>query len=112
MSLQDSLKPWLGKGTSEKAMNHWGLSEHAKKKVRSLSSGILKRAVLARAFYLDSDILLLDEPFVGLDLEYREILLGCMLSRLQQGSTIIFTGHHVELGNNFHPKTLDMEFAK
>jgi len=62
-----------------------------------LSGGMRQRVALARALAMDSDILLMDEPFAALDGQTRSIL----HTELQQiwedtGKTIIFVTHNVE----------------
>lgn len=62
-----------------------------------LSGGMRQRVALARALAMDSDILLMDEPFAALDGQTRSIL----HSELQQiweatGKTIVFVTHNVE----------------
>jgi len=112
MKLKDSLIPWIGKNNCIQALEHWGLSDWMFKRVNSLSSGQHKRALLARTFFMDSNILLLDEPFIGLDQTYRSLLLTSIKEKLDKGHIIIFTGHHVDLGDSFQPKTLEMQLTK
>lgn len=109
MKLKDSLIPWIGKKKTSESLEFWGLEKQSQTKVSSLSSGQLKRALLARAFAIESDILLLDEPFVGLDIEYRKRLLETMKKRLDEKHIVVFTGHHVELEGLFSPTILNLE---
>lgn len=62
-----------------------------------LSGGMRQRVALARALAMDSDILLMDEPFAALDSQTRNIL-HIELQRIWQdtGKTIIFVTHNVE----------------
>jgi len=110
LKLKDCLTAWLGKETALEALSFWGLLEVSFKRVSALSSGQHKRALLARAFFIDADILLLDEPFVGLDQYYRSILLNSILKKIELGSIVVFTGHHVHLGEHLCPKVLELHF--
>lgn len=73
------------------------LTRFAKAFPHQLSGGMRQRVALARALAMDSDILLMDEPFAALDSQTRSIL----HLELQQiwsatGKTIIFVTHNVE----------------
>jgi ABC-2 type transport system ATP-binding protein len=73
------------------------LSDWASKPVRSLSSGMKRRVEIARALIHDSEILLLDEPTVGLDAQTRERMWG-YISRLrsERDITVLVTTHYIE----------------
>ncbi len=73
------------------------LTEWADKPARTLSSGMKRRLEIARALIHDSEILLLDEPTVGLDAQSRERIWG-YVHRLQaeRGLTVVVTTHSIE----------------
>ena len=73
------------------------LSEWADKPARTLSSGMKRRLEIARALMHDSEILLLDEPTVGLDAQTRERIWS-YIRRLQaeRGLTVVVTTHYIE----------------
>jgi len=71
-----------------------GLSEFAQHYPGQLSGGMRQRAALARALSLETDIILMDEPFVALDEQTRMVLgedLSVLLART--GKTIVFVTH-------------------
>jgi phospholipid/cholesterol/gamma-HCH transport system ATP-binding protein len=73
-----------------------GLAESGSLYPRQLSGGMVRRAALARAIVTDPDILLVDEPFSGLDpVNVRRI--EALLVDLNQhlGLTVIMTSHHL-----------------
>ena len=71
-----------------------GISHLSGRQARTLSGGEAQRTSLARAFVLDPDLLLLDEPFSALDAPTREALLETF-HRLQQQThvTTLFVTH-------------------
>jgi NitT/TauT family transport system ATP-binding protein len=76
------------------ALDAVGLSEFAGHYPSQLSGGMRQRAALARVLSLDTDIILMDEPFGALDEQTRMILgedLSVLLSRT--GKTIVFVTH-------------------
>lgn len=73
------------------------LTDWANKPVRSLSSGMKRRLEIARALIHDSEIMLLDEPTVGLDAQTRERIWSYV--RQLQGEralTVVVTTHYIE----------------
>ncbi len=79
---------------AKKSLEAVGLAEFANHYPGQLSGGMRQRAALARALSLDTEILLMDEPFGALD-EQTRMILGEDLSVLltQTGKTIVFVTH-------------------
>ena len=73
-----------------------GLGDAAKRPLKTYSKGMLQRAGIAKALLHDPDLLVLDEPFTGLDplarIHFRELMRGLR----ERGKTIFFSSH--ELG--------------
>jgi ABC-2 type transport system ATP-binding protein len=57
----------FGRGNVDHAVESFGLGEHRAKRLAQLSGGFQRRVVLAAALLAEPDVLLLDEPTVGLD---------------------------------------------
>ncbi len=74
-----------------------GIAHLADRKARTLSGGEAQRTSLARAFAIDPEVLLLDEPFAALDPPTRAELLALLQALLREaGCTTIFVTHDRE----------------
>jgi ABC-2 type transport system ATP-binding protein len=74
-----------------------GLGERAEDTVESLSLGNQQRVQLAAALVHEPELLVLDEPFAGLDPLGAEALAGVLEERRAQGAAIVFSSHQLEL---------------
>ncbi len=77
------------------AIEQVDLGHRAKSRLRTLSGGMLRRAGIAQAIVNQPELLLLDEPTAGLDLEQR-IAFRALISRLGANATIVVSTHLVE----------------
>lgn len=73
-----------------------GLTEFMDKKIKDLSGGMAQRVALAVAVINDPDIVLLDEPTVGLDPISRREFWSCLKTLKQRGKTLIFNTHYMD----------------
>ncbi len=64
--------------------------------IRTLSGGMKRRLMLARALMHDPEVLILDEPTAGLDVESRRSIWELLTSLNQKGMTILLTTHYLE----------------
>ena len=80
-----------------KAIANVGLSNVASKRFGSLSGGQQQRGFLARALASEPGLLLLDEPFNGLDQPNRDALMQTLRQLKAAGVAIIVTTHDLEL---------------
>jgi ABC-2 type transport system ATP-binding protein len=72
-----------------------GLAEQSRTKVRKLSGGMRQRLALAQALLGEPDLLVLDEPTVGLDPEQR-MRFRALVSRLGESRTVLLSTHQTE----------------
>ncbi|MBM3449685.1 MAG: ABC transporter ATP-binding protein, partial [Armatimonadetes bacterium] len=77
-------------------MRESGLAPRAGQLVRHLSRGWVQRAAVARALLPRPDLLVLDEPFTGLDAAGAAWLRGRMAHHLGRGGSIVVTTHRVD----------------
>jgi ABC-type Mn2+/Zn2+ transport system ATPase subunit len=75
------------------AIDTLGLSDLEQRQIRELSGGQQQRAFLARAIAQEAHVLLLDEPFTGLDRGASAQLAG-LLERLAKEGRLVIASHH------------------
>ena len=72
-----------------------GLSERADEPVRRLSRGLLQRVAIARALLHDPTLLLLDEPFTGLDPVATSQVTAMLRAELLRGAAVVLVSHEI-----------------
>jgi ABC-2 type transport system ATP-binding protein len=72
-----------------------GLDEYARRKVKELSKGMTQKAQFLAAIVHDPDLLIMDEPFQGLDPINTELLKSILLEEQGRGKTIILSTHNM-----------------
>ena len=77
-------------------IKQFDLEEHRNKIFQKLSGGLKRRAILGRALVHAPDLLILDEPTAGVDVEQRKALWAYLKELNQAGKTIILTSHYLE----------------
>ena len=94
------LKNFSGRG-AEEAVDRWlakvKLTEWKRKKSSELSKGMQQKVQFVAAVLHDPDLLILDEPFSGLDPVSSELLIELVLELKAGGKTIIFSTHQMEV---------------
>ena len=78
-------------------MDIFGIAALKDKPFLQLSSGEQRLALLARAFVKDPELLILDEPFVGLDPEAFVILKEQMKELCASGNSVLFSSHILDV---------------
>lgn len=84
------------KRQAEYYLRKLGLWEKRDTSSRMLSGGMKRRLMIARALVHDPDLLILDEPTAGVDIELRRSMWHFLTELNQQGKTIILTTHYLE----------------
>jgi len=90
------------KGKVKEALDLFGLDKISKNLFSKISSGQQQKAIIAKAFVQETEIMLLDEPTNYLDIKNRYEVLS-LLSRLvkEHGRLILFSSHDIELCRRF-----------
>lgn len=78
------------------ALHHVGLEPLANVQIGALSGGQQQRVFLARALVSCGNVLLLDEPFTGVDVPTQELFLELFDDLRKRGITIVFATHDLE----------------
>jgi manganese/zinc/iron transport system ATP- binding protein len=75
------------------ALERMGMEEFADRQIGELSGGQQQRVFLARALAQEADVLLLDEPFVGVDAATEEAIFGLLDQAHEEGTTVVVVNH-------------------
>lgn len=81
---------------SEKYLKQLGLWDKRSDQARSLSGGMKRRLMIARALVHEPKLLILDEPTAGVDIELRRSMWEFLTKINKAGTTIILTTHYLE----------------
>ena len=88
------------KRQTKKILNLLALEDKSDAYARTLSGGMKRRLLIAKAMVHDPEILVLDEPTAGVDVELRQTLWENIKSLKTQGKTIIITTHYLHEAEN------------
>lgn len=84
------------KKTLAEALELVGLADRGKDAVKEFSGGMKRRLNLAAALLHDPDLLLLDEPTVGVDPQSRNAIFENLETLKKRGKTLLYTTHYME----------------
>jgi heme exporter protein A len=82
----------------ETVLREHGLWERRNDPVNELSQGLKRRVAIARGFITDPKILIMDEPFTGLDFKWRWSVLEKIKELKESGKSLVFATHLLEEG--------------
>ena len=80
----------------DELLERLGLNKKRSSRLRQLSGGMKRRFQIAKALVHDPDILILDEPTAGVDVELRHDLWKYLKELHKKGKTILLTTHYIE----------------
>ena len=86
----------LGRGLDprgEAALDRVGLSDSADERVHGYSQGMRQRVALARALHRRAEVLLLDEPYAGLDAQAKQLVDEVIDEARTEGRTVVLATH-------------------
>ncbi len=90
----------IAHGEARKRANEWldrlGLGEWKQKKIEDLSKGMQQKAQFAGTLLHDPDLVILDEPFSGLDPVNSQVMKDVVVELARRGKTVLFSTHIME----------------
>jgi ABC-2 type transport system ATP-binding protein len=101
--LRDKIKIWLEK---------LGLTKATNRRIETFSGGMKRRVNLIASILHQPKILFLDEPTVGIDVQSRNVIIDHLKELNEQGTTIIYTSHHLEEAENFCTDIAIIDYGK
>ena len=106
MRVEDQLV-WLGRlhgldrsasrTRTRRLLEQLGLADRRRDTIKELSGGMVQRVQLAAAMVHEPDVLVLDEPFAGLDPNAVEFLSGVVLEHAAAGHHVVLSSHQLDL---------------
>jgi len=81
---------------TDQVLEALGLADKAEAYARSLSGGMRRRLLVAKAMVHNPPVLVLDEPTAGVDIELRQKLWDYVVDLNRRGTTILLTTHYLE----------------
>ncbi len=97
---------------AEALMRFAELTEHRAARIRTLSGGMKRRLMLARALLNEPRLLVLDEPTTGLDPQARRLVWERIRTLKRQGTTILLTTHYMEEAAQLCDRTIIMDHGR
>ncbi len=89
------------KKQSERWLKRLGVEEYAQRKLETLSKGNQQKVQLAQTLVCNPDLIILDEPFSGLDPVNSQILKDVIREQIEEGKLVIFSSHQMSYVEEF-----------
>jgi heme exporter protein A len=99
------------RGRVPEALRRVGLHDLDRERVRGFSQGMRQRVAVARAILRQPELLLLDEPYAGLDTEARGVVDDLIMETNRRGGTVVLATHEPTRGG-FAGRTVFMEAGR
>lgn len=89
----------MNKSAAQKALKSWlerlGIGEHEHKRVEQLSKGNQQKVQIISALIHDPELVILDEPFSGLDPVNADMLASVVKEQIARGKALVFSSHQM-----------------
>lgn len=90
----------------EEALSRVGMSDYRQRQIGELSGGQRKRVFLARALAQDGQVILLDEPFTGVDVKTEEQIIALLRELRDEGRVMLVSTHNLGSVPEFCDRTI------
>ena len=90
----------------EAALARVGMSDYRKRQIGELSGGQKKRVFLARALAQDGKVILLDEPFTGVDVKTEDAIIRLLIGLRDEGRVMLVSTHNLGSVPEFCDRTV------
>ncbi|MGV3461397.1 MAG: ABC transporter ATP-binding protein [Flavobacterium sp.] len=94
------------------ALEHLGLEKFANRQIETYSGGMKRRVNLIAGLLHNPTVLFLDEPTVGVDVHSRSVIIEYLKQVNADGTTIIYTSHHMAEAEDFCTKIAIIDSGK
>lgn len=94
------------------ALIELGLEKFTHKKIETFSGGMKRRVNLIASILHKPKVLFLDEPTVGVDVQSKNVIIQHLQSLNNNGTTIIYTSHHLNEAEHFCTKVAIIDHGK
>lgn len=94
------------KDLADKALTDMGIKDLKNRQIGELSGGQQQRVFIARALCQEADILLFDEPFVGIDITTEEKIISMMKKLANDGKTLLVVHHDLSTVEEYFDKVI------
>lgn len=88
------------------ALSRVNMTDYAKRQIGELSGGQKKRVFLARALAQEGEVILLDEPFTGVDVQTEDAIVGLLRELRDEGKVILVSTHNLGSVPEFCDRTV------
>ncbi len=90
----------------------FGLHKRQHDRVKTLSKGLHQRVIVAMALMNDSQVLFLDEPTAGLDVESTRLIRGIIKKSKDSGAAVLLTTHNIQEADQLCDRIAIMNYGK
>ena len=95
------MKPAQARKNMRRWLERMGVEEYENRKLETLSKGNQQKVQLAQTLVCDPQLIILDEPFSGLDPVNSQILKDVIQEQIQEGKLVVFSSHQMNYVEEF-----------